>query len=85
MIEQHSGIIEFDYEGRQIVIPYVMDYLGGVVNIYFTDKKGKYHHFFYRSMSNRWVSRYGQKITWPYDFVIAMFDAFDAHRKKHGY
>lgn len=80
----YKGVIDFDYFGRRITFEYKMNNLGGSPHIYFRDKHGKYHTFFYRKFNQSWELSGNYHLKWPADFITVLFAAFDIEREKHG-
>lgn len=84
-METYAGTIEFRYDGRDVRFDYRMDNLGGSPHIYFTDKRGKHHSFFYRASEGVWLYGYNVKISWEIEFAQLMFREFTKHAKAAGF
>ena len=76
-----KGVLDFEYLGRAIKIPYNMNNLGGSPHIYIQDKNGHHYTFFYQS---GWHLSGNSKLKWPQDFIDVLFACFDLARQKHG-
>lgn len=80
----YKGTIELVYLNRVIRFPYKMTNLGGSPHIYFDDKHGHQHQFFYRSSTKEWRYCYNRGPFWRKDFMEVLFVAMDLEREKHG-
>ncbi len=83
-MEDYSGVLEFEYFGERKRVPYTMDNLGGNTHVYFQDKHGVHHIFFYRKSTGQWILSGNYVLNWPKDLMDVLFECFDLARKKHG-
>lgn len=80
----YKGTMEFEYMGRTIRIPYSMNNLGGSAHIYFDDKYGHHHSFFYRSTTGEWLYGCNRGPHWRPDFLRCLYRMMDMARERHG-
>lgn len=80
----YTGVIELVYYNREIRIPYTMTNLGGNPHIYFSDKYGHHHGFFYRSSTGEWLYNSLKEPNWRKDFMDVLLVAIDMERQRHG-
>lgn len=83
-MQKYMGVIEVSYNYRDIRIPYTMDNLGGSVHIYYQDKYGHHHGFFYRDSEDIWLATVNKSPVWPTEFSQRFFRECKKEAKKHG-
>ena len=80
---EYKGVLEFEYLGRTLKIPYTMNNLGGDPHVYIRDKNGRHHSFAYL-YGKTWYYGCNRGPNWPKDFIDVLFACFELARQKHG-
>jgi len=83
-MHDYKGTIKLEYYNRRIEIPYSMTNLGGNPHIYFRDRYGRHHSFFYRENTKEWVYNFNKGPFWRQDFLDVLYVAMDLERELHG-